>query len=386
MPAHLRIGIAVAGALVVLPLACGTEFTACEGEACGTTTTGGTTGLGGNSASGTGGSTSTSTTTSASGDTSGTSGSTTGGGEAGESGLAGAAGAGGDPGAGGAGPLPCDGACEGATPVCDEEQDSCVQCLESSSDCEAPMPFCGDAHECVECLDNLACPEPTESKCDDGTCSPCQTNEDCTHIEGKGVCDEGECVECTGTDYAACGTNDELEPLVCDSLTRTCSTQARSSAGLCASCVSDAACETGMLCIRERYLPDGVDLGYVCAWQRGAEGAPSLCADARPYVQARTALVSIDGTQGNMCVLAVSTCAAHADFRSTNCETETPDTVDNDLCGETALDDGICQLSESAGDNVYRCSVPCVGDDDCPENFDCDTNASPQRCELDTGN
>src|SRR5688572_9662451 len=123
-----------------------------------------------------------------------------------------------------------------------------------------------------------------------------------------------------------------------------------------------------MLCIRERYMPGGTDLGYVCAWQRGAEGAPSLCSEARPYAQARAAVLSIDGTQGDMCVLAVSTCAAHEDFRSTNCETETADVTDDDLCGEVGLEDGVCDLFESSGDNVYRCSVPCGSDDDCPPN------------------
>lgn len=279
-------------------------------------------------------------------------------------------------------PIPCNGACADETPYCDEASDACVACLDHEH-CEAPTAYCNEAQECVECLESSPCLGATASRCDDGTCAPCETNEDCGHLEGQGVCDGGECVECTGKDYASCGMDDAKRPLVCDSLTRTCSEQPQASRGLCGGCVSDAACQAGMLCVQERFLPDGVDLGYVCAWQRGAEGAPALCSSARPYVQTRSNIVSIDGTEANVCTLAVSSCLAHTHFRSLDCETETPDVTDAGLCGEADVEDGLCVLFESNGeDNLYRCTVPCLSDDDCQSGSACDTETNPRRCTL----
>ena len=383
--AATHVGLPVLLGVASLKLGCGTKFEACKGDDCLADGSGGVAGSFGKGGSGGTSGVGGSATSSASG-TGGIGGSLSEGGAAGErSSTGGASGAGGDPGTGGSIALPCDGACAGHTPHCHEASDSCVACVDHEH-CEAPTEYCSDAFECVECLENTMCVGATISRCDDGTCAPCETNEDCQHIEGKGVCDAGECVECTGKDYASCGLDDAKRPLVCDSLTRTCSDQPLASRGLCGDCVSDAACQVGMLCVQERFLPDGVDLGYVCQWQRGAEGAPALCLSAPPYVQTRSNVSSIDGIEANVCALRVSTCAAHTDFSALDCETETPDVVDSGLCGEPDLDDGLCVLFESNGEeSVYRCTVPCLSDDDCRTNFTCDTAADPPRCNLQVG-
>lgn len=269
--------------------------------------------------------------------------------------------------------------------VCDPAMHQCVECLEHE-DCVAPTALCDAEHFCVECLENEACTDTTASWCEAGSCSPCQTHADCSHLEGVAVCDAGTCVECTGTEYASCGANDAGKPLVCDSKARSCSEQVEGSVGLCGDCVSDASCKQGMRCIQERFLSNGTLLGYVCAWERGAEGAPASCSTARPYAQARLAVMSIDGAEADMCALRVSTCQAHADFSAKNCETEVADATDDTLCGEPALNDGICELQETVGDdNVYRCTVPCGSDDDCRTNFACDIEADPPRCNLHVG-
>src|SRR5690606_2485778 len=140
-----------------------------------------------------------------------------------------------------------------ATGVCDPTAHACVGCLESS-DCAAPTPFCDlEQQECAECLENSDCTAPEAAACDAGSCSPCQSNADCEHLSGTTVCDvaAGECVECTGTDYASCGLNGDDEPVVCDSRTRTCTDQVEHDRGLCVACVSDANCALGQLCVQQ---------------------------------------------------------------------------------------------------------------------------------------
>ena len=57
------------------------------------------------------------------------------GGSTNATGGVGGSGAGGAAGDGGSPTLPCDGACEGGTPVCDENADRCVECVQTS-DCD----------------------------------------------------------------------------------------------------------------------------------------------------------------------------------------------------------------------------------------------------------
>ncbi|MHC4091420.1 MAG: hypothetical protein ACYSVY_14290, partial [Planctomycetota bacterium] len=50
--------------------------------------------------------------------------------------------------------------CGGATPVCDEPNDACVECL-TDADCDPPTPRCElGTNTCVECLDNTDCTPP----------------------------------------------------------------------------------------------------------------------------------------------------------------------------------------------------------------------------------
>ncbi len=331
----------------------------------------------------------------------------------------------GSSGTGGSSALPCAGACNGDTPVCDEATDTCVECLENpdctegvcntethecvqclsradcsgnapacdtntnlcvacleNSDCSDAMPFCNpEEQSCAECLEDTDCTESDASWCDAGSCAPCQTNDDCAHLTGTTVCDAevGQCVECTGTDYESCGTLDGT-PLVCDSLERTCTSNKHQAAGLCNACVSDAHCKPGQLCVNETL--EGTQLGYRCFWQPGAEGAPAGCPVAQPYVTLRSDVTSIDGVAADVCTLAISSCKAHEDFRNTDCEAA-PDVPDPSLCGEPGIADSGCELfGVVAEDNIYRCTVRCGSDDDCRVGFACDISASSPVCFL----
>lgn len=352
-----------------------------------------------------------------------TSGNTASGGAGGAT-ITGTGGSGGSAGTGGSAPLPCDGACGGATPACDRATDTCVECTEdepctegvcdpdahacvecldnphctegvcdpdahlcveclNDDNCDEPTPLCDEEQFCVECRDSAHCADPQASFCDAGSCSPCQTNEDCAHLVGTTVCDisAGQCVECTGTDYASCGTLDGT-PLVCDSLQRSCTTSKQHGADLCNPCVSDAQCKLGQRCMMETF--EGTELGYRCFWERGASegGAPLGCSQAPPYVTTRNDETSIDGATVDVCALRISTCKAHKDFSNVDCE-GSEDVPDTSRCGEPDLNDAGCSLYDTVGeDNIYRCTVRCLGNDDCPDDdLECSTT-SPRVCDL----
>ena len=266
-----------------------------------------------------------------------------------------------------------------AAPRCDGSH-TCAGC-QDVSDCSrfAEMPNCGAASgSCVECVENSQCSLATASKCgDDNTCTACQADADCAHIPGKNVCDDGECVECTGAKYGPCGES-EGETLVCNSLTRTCSTQTEASQGLCQPCVSDAACRAGQLCVLEQFGAPKRDVGYFCFWkQGGGGGAPADCpTQGRPYAGLVEAAVSIDGDGADICSLAISTCIAANEFRTKNCAPE--GTPDDSLCGFDSGNDATCEPFGVG----HRCTMTCLSDDDCPSPAPCDTGASPRVCDL----
>lgn len=401
------------------PRLCGTAKDGCD-NACPDTGAGG---MGGSSGSGgTGGTTAGGMTA---GGAAGQAGSTSssGGGMGGTS-SGGDGGSGASGGSAGTGEL-CDGACTGSTPVCDETTDSCVECLDSAEHCEVPTPACDpDNHECVECLETTDCDEgvcdaathqcveclenndceapttlcnpeqqlcveclgpsdcgdPQASFCDAGSCSPCQTNEDCAHLADTTVCDvgTGECVECTGTDYASCGSNEDDEPLVCNSLTRTCSEdQVEHGSNTCEPCVSDANCPLGQMCVLQTF--DGQDVGYFCHWLEGDTeyGAPAECfANGRPYVDQTVDAVSIDNQTADICGLRVSTCPARNDNSDKDCAPE--GIPDDSICGFDPPNDAKCAHVSGSS---YRCTMRCNGNDDCP-GTDCNTGPLEPVCEL----
>jgi hypothetical protein len=292
--------------------------------------------------------------------------------------------------------------CPGSKPVCKTERNAdagtdsaintCVQCTHDEH-CPGNMPICdASKNTCVECLNNADCTEASASLCLSGTCSHCAANADCSHIAGKNVCktvpdsdagtssddagaSAGTCVQCTGTDYGACGQSNGKN-LVCDSLNNTCSSSTQHSAGLCQTCVSDAQCHAGELCAEQIF--NGKPVGYYCFYIKGdtANGAPALCSSSRPYVQT-THTKSIDGQAADLCKLAVSTCPALNQYRSRDCAPS--GTPDSSLCGFAPPGDAQCAVFDTG---VYRCTVTCLSDDDCLSGVACNTGASPRVCNL----
>lgn len=256
--------------------------------------------------------------------------------------------------------------CPSTVPACNDDN-TCVGCTDSAPHCGGDTALCDVAqHECVQCLANSDCTDPAASRCSDGTCQPCTGALHCEHLDDLGVCDassgSGECVQCIGTQYTACGMAPAGMPYVCDSLSRTCTTEELGSALACESCVSDAHCRSGTACMQTKF--GSADTGRYCLWMENATGpgAPNgSCGNARPYIGTETEWQSVDGMTPTVCKPAVTTCQAQIDFRTKSCSGETP-TGDAE-CGAEGVNDAYCAPFLTG----YRCTVPCVSYDDCKE-------------------
>ena len=279
-----------------------------------------------------------------------------------------------------------DGNCSGSKPACNTGTNTCVQCIKDGN-CSGSTPLCDTSTNiCVQCKSNLDCTSATASLCSSGTCSPCAQNNDCSNITGKNVCrttsnndagtGPGTCVQCTGTNYSACGQSSGT-PIVCDSLKNTCSTSTQHSAGLCQTCVSDAQCAAGELCAEQTF--NNASVGYFCFYKQGdtTNGAPADCTlTGRPYVKVLTTN-SVDGQTAALCTLRTSTCQALNEFSSKDCGNS--GAPSDTLCGFAPGADSKCT---AFGTSQFRCTVTCASDDDCKTGFTCNTGVNPNVCNL----
>ena len=237
--------------------------------------------------------------------------------------------------------------------------DTCVQCT-NSGHCSGATPACklnndGQAegpaalNTCVECQSNNDCTDPNASRCEDNECVACVGNGDCGHLDpngattagGLGVCAAGTCVECTGVQREACGTN------VCDSLARTCTNRPAGGAETCDSCVSDAECVANSRCVQLVFAAQ--NQGFFC-FPLAAAGSCSQRGYAQPLLGA-----TIDSEQPTptVCQPRLTTCAGLSDYEgATACDSDAD-------CGTDNVVDGICDN----GLNV--CTIPCDGGIDC---------------------
>jgi hypothetical protein len=244
----------------------------------------------------------------------------------------------------------------------------CVECMLDADCTVSPAgSLCNTAtNRCVRCIADADCPEATASRCADGQCQPC-TNDGgdshCGHVVNGnavlGVCDEAGavavCVQCTGTQSAACGAN------ICNSLTRACSPFPAGTAGTCQPCISDANCAANSRCVLETFGQS--TLGYACVPLARENACPLT-----PF-SGLTRVNTIDGAVADVCRLRRTTCAGFLGALQ-------PCAVDSD-CGEPNLDDGRCVDATGTGSLV--CSIPCANGADCPSN---DNQACTGACRL----
>lgn len=292
---------------------------------------------------------------------------------------------------------PCGKPCVGTQDVCDSDSGKCVECV-GNGDCGDEV--CSAQHNCEECNVDADC-KASAPRCVSHACAACSGVDTSCDGRAKALCDTaawsslvGQCVECTGTSYAACGAAPDTTPYVCNSAARTCTTSKEHSLGDCAPCVSDAQCQDGQLCALQSFGTPAQEVGYFCFWKKDATtvGAPAgNCDTVTPLVKAVAGVVSVDHAVSAACLSRASTCLALNDVAK-SCESATAaGTPDHALCGFThatenytthANQDGVCVDTDPTAGTSWKCTVPCVDVKDCKSVFTCDTAPSPDQCTL----
>ncbi len=256
---------------------------------------------------------------------------------------------------------PCDPACTGGE-VC-ADLGGTFECVECAGDGDCGARHCDLAtHTCVDCTEHAHCDGATPL-CESGACTRCDeaASASCADRDSAApVCDDstGSCVQCTAGNESACGT------AVCDVRAGSCSGFAEHSAAACGECVNDRQCQDGQLCVPDFVGGGTTELGYVCAWRQDFVSGGD-CLNVRPHILTRSR-TSVNGVTEDVCTLAVSSCAAHRDFRIETCMSGTTlsTPVADAACGADAADDGFCSQYTAAGTN--RCTAGCSSLDDCP--------------------
>lgn len=285
---------------------------------------------------------------------------------------------------------PCGELCPEGRPICDPETQECIEC-ETDEHCRKVSNgrYCVDRH-CIGCATSADCSDPGASHCDEtvGACVGCRTSKDCADVhEGSTatpIChvERRKCVQCSGTEYEACGRNAASSAaLVCDSQAAVCTSLEEGSASLCDACLSDTHCAEGMKCVPEVF--EGKTLDHICLWAFGDQGAPGDCmeARARPFSGERDGVVSIDGEQVDVCILATTTCEARSQAVVQPCAGPDAD----GSCGVPGLNDGLCRPRERDAEGPYACTVPCQSSRDCEPGYACSGGEGGSFCDLTRG-
>lgn len=309
------------------------------------------------------------------------------------SGLGGESGQAGTGTAGAGGSDPCDGACTGATPVCnpdtadcvectkrshcggdtpvcDNSTNTCVQCTaDDSSACDGDTPVCDTASsQCVACLTTDDCSSPVAPLCANDSCVPCTSNDDCTHLSGTAICNAGTCVQCTLSDESACGANS------CDPATNTCTATPRGSVHTCEPCVADSECSGG-----DQPDPDArcVPMNFQGVPREGGFCLRRVASTCGRQFQIITNAMSLSGSPAeDYCGIdeTVTRCEAVVDLGSNQTCSDGADTS----CGCARDSNGNCTepgeggLCRTVGPNENRCTYACGTNEDCPQGKICD--------------
>ena len=249
---------------------------------------------------------------------------------------------------------PC-GVCEFATPVCNDEL-QCVECTaEQGSFCTDQMLVCKTgAFECVECNANSDCNDPSAARCDpeQNECGGCESETDCIGIEGRPICDDRTCVQCTpATEDVDCDGKS------CDPRTRECTETTLASRETCETCVSDSECkEAGNRCVAMTYqeLPFPDALTGFCL-KTFSEGDPC----ERPYLVPLLGRESLSGPPAaNFCGIDETNVTCPAVLALLN-NVECPSGEDSECPVSGLCRDFVDGLAED------RCTYLCSDADEC---------------------
>jgi hypothetical protein len=249
--------------------------------------------------------------------------------------------------------------CSADAPVC--EDNTCSPCG-TSDDCSrfasVARAACGPAGTCVECTANAHCLNPEKPVCGaNNQCEgPCTSDLDCERPDGAAWatphCElgEGVCVGCIpgALEVEHCEDptpDDGVNAPACDPTTKTCTGRPRQSVFTCGACSSDTECAAAdHRCIPTEFM--GQPAGSFCL-----PVAATSCAGPLPELRAGSSTL---GVSDNYCFPDAqrATCDAILD-RAQECQTD-------DQCGAAGVEDGLC-----IGTTSKKCTYRCNGDDDC---------------------
>ncbi|MEM6792129.1 MAG: hypothetical protein AAF715_31720 [Myxococcota bacterium] len=114
-----------------------------------------------------------------------------------------------------------------------------------------------------ECTTDAECTDPTQAKCDAGTCVACDASPQCEGLAATPVCATsgaraGTCVACTLTEAGSCTASQ-----TCNLLDETCADVAAMSVDTCGACSNDAQCVADHRCVPMDF-PVGTAHGFYC--------------------------------------------------------------------------------------------------------------------------
>jgi hypothetical protein len=234
-------------------------------------------------------------------------------------------------------------------PYCDKGSSSstkgqCVGCLEDG-DCDNPTPQCNANHQCAPCTSNAACVRLDKV---------CNTR---ANVETS-----GQCVQCSGTTEAA-----RCNGKACNQHAGQCTQKDVHSVPSCQSCSADTECSSTARCVVHRF--GNMDLGPYCF---SIEDEEHPCADAdedrRPFSHS-VSTASVDGPPLQFCFpRSATTCSAVLDTSGNPQDCMTNGVRDSSKCGE-GIGDGYCNL---AGKCTYACD----------ENYDCPSTSIYNTCPM----
>ena len=212
------------------------------------------------------------------------------------------------------GPPPCDGG--GVR----NDAGTCVECT-STANCTNDELCNTTTFECVECLTDAECDDPTKPVCGDtGECRGCTADTECSERVGAKVCDErnGQCRQCDPDESNdPSDSSGECGRQACDPATWTCGTTERGALNFCQTCTADSECKTtseGIYrCVHITWTVDSGRTGNYCVLDKATtSGGVAEGACPRRAQVALADVASRSGTTSTYCGprATVTTCEA----------------------------------------------------------------------------
>ncbi len=233
--------------------------------------------------------------------------------------------------------------------------------------CPGDKPLCDEKRtECVACLSDSDCSDTAAGHCFEGKCGICGNNDHCEHFDdAHELCDraDGACVGCNvATEVADCGE------YTCDPNTRQCTNVERNTLNPCEPCVSDTQCANPSGNVRRCVPTDfmGQPHGTFCL----ADRAFMPNAKCLAPLGGATVRTSVGGVKAAYCapVFGITTCEAVSQVGNQCAE--------DDDCGATDKDDGLCRDDNG----TLRCTYGCSLSTDCLTGRSCVPDAIQYCC------